>query len=422
MYCLEFVTRISMDISLERGDLLQLDAITNRGTLKLLPVGKKGKQKLVVGDDSGQVHCYEFKKGEPQLVFSSKIFEDAVTAVSVGGGTVKKDNMFVASGQKIVGLTKKGKDFFKLTSSLTETINHIYVDDTKLWTGCEFIYNLYVNGAERDFYMCKDIINDMVVDHYTRELEYDVVFGCQDSCLRFVSGSQLLLEMPTESSVTVLCDNTGFSGVVMSLLQQQHMDSTAPLTVRPEQFGSRYIVYGMENGTISMEHIQYNNPKTSPGIVPVLTNMCCWKVADWNRKRISAVTAISVCDINRDNVGEIVVGRDDGRIEVYLQTNCMNHSNGNVKKFSPPQMIFSREINESIRSIDCGLVNSTEFYEIIIAAYSGKIISFTTEAVNERAQDDKHGRSVQTVNDENRIKFLKAEIDQLKNKVSYLGQ
>lgn len=32
-----------MEINLERGDLLKLDAISNRGTLKLLPVGKKGK-------------------------------------------------------------------------------------------------------------------------------------------------------------------------------------------------------------------------------------------------------------------------------------------------------------------------------------------------------------------------------------------
>ena len=98
-----------MEINLERGDLLKLDAISNRGTLKLLPLGKKGKvsmrkisiiavlyisillqflltlycllfiiryvlflysyiqQKLLVCDDSGNLSCYEFKKGEPQV-------------------------------------------------------------------------------------------------------------------------------------------------------------------------------------------------------------------------------------------------------------------------------------------------------------------------------------------------------------------
>ena len=35
----------------------------------------------------------------------------------------------------------------------------------------------------------------------------------------------------------------------------------------------------------------------------------------------------------------------------------------------------------------------------------------------QRAQDDSYGRSIQTVNNENRIKFLRKEIDTLKVKV-----
>lgn len=54
-----------MELFFERADLLQLDAISNRNTVHLLPIGKKRKQKLVIGDDTGYVGCYEFKKGEP---------------------------------------------------------------------------------------------------------------------------------------------------------------------------------------------------------------------------------------------------------------------------------------------------------------------------------------------------------------------
>ncbi len=63
-------------------------------------------------------------------------------------------------------------------------------------------------------------------------------------------------------------------------------------------------------------------------------------------------------------------------------------------------------VGESIRSLECGVVNTPEFDEvtmsisfqlhslilsffdpkIIVAAYSGKIISFTTEPVHFRAQ------------------------------------
>lgn len=53
----------------------------------------------------------------------------------------------------------------------------------------------------------------------------------------------------------------------------------------------------------------------------------------------------------------------------------------------------------------------------MLAGYSGRIISFSTEPLNRRAQDDTHGRTVQMVNDENRIKHLRKEIDEMKKKV-----
>ena len=99
----------SAAFQLERGDMLQLDPISSKGTLKLLPIGKKNKQKLVVGDDSGLVSCFEFRKGEPQVVFQTKAFDGPITCVSIGGVAPKKDKIFVSHGQRIVGLTKKGK-------------------------------------------------------------------------------------------------------------------------------------------------------------------------------------------------------------------------------------------------------------------------------------------------------------------------
>jgi hypothetical protein len=63
------------------------------------------------------------------------------------------------------------------------------------------------------------------------------------------------------------------------------------------------------------------------------------------------------------------------------------------------------------------MVNSSEYNEVIVASYSGKILSFTAEPVLQRAQDDNYGRSVQTVNNENRIKHLRKELDDLKKQV-----
>jgi hypothetical protein len=72
---------------------------------------------------------------------------------------------------------------------------------------------------------------------------------------------------------------------------------------------------------------------------------------------------------------------------------------------------------ETIRSLECGMVNNPQYSEIIVTSYSGKIISFTTEPVLQRATDDSYGRSIQTVSNENQLKYLRKEVDELKKKV-----
>ena len=63
------------------------------------------------------------------------------------------------------------------------------------------------------------------------------------------------------------------------------------------------------------------------------------------------------------------------------------------------------------------MVNNPQFNEVIATSYSGKVLSFTTEPVLQRATDDSYGRSVQTVNNENRLKYLHKEVEDLKKKV-----
>ena len=51
------------------------------------------QQKLLIGDDSGQISCYEFKRGEPQIVFQAKPFEGAITCLELGGNPAKRDKV-----------------------------------------------------------------------------------------------------------------------------------------------------------------------------------------------------------------------------------------------------------------------------------------------------------------------------------------
>ena len=117
---------------------------------------------------------------------------------------LKTIQIFVAHSQRIIGLTKKGKEFFKLTSSLTESIRNIAVEETRIWTGCEYIYNLYDNGQDVALYMCRDLINALAVEHISRDTDYDVILACQDNCLRIVQGSSLIAEIPTMAPTTAI--------------------------------------------------------------------------------------------------------------------------------------------------------------------------------------------------------------------------
>lgn len=347
-----------------------------------------------------------------------KAFDTGVASVSVGGVSVQQDKIFVASGQRVMGITKKGKEFFRLTSSLTEAINHIIVEDNKLWTGCEFIYNMISNGTDKEFFMCQDIINSMIVKHVTSDNEYDVVFGCQDNCIRFIQGSTLTLEIPTVAPVTAMAVNIGFGNALLgaqsgSISLANFMNYKA----KPDAFGHGYYVYGMENGAFGMVEVSFNSPVANV-VKPLLSYNVCWVLDDWCKKRVSSITAIDVHELVKTGFHQIIIGRDDGRIEVYEQISLTSGLNNTYSdKIAPPQLVFSSEINESIRSIECGFVNSSTFPEIIVAGYSGRIISFTTEPTKERAQDDKHGRSLQTINDEHRISHLQSEIASLKTKL-----
>lgn len=61
------------------------------------------------------------------------------------------------------------------------------------------------------------------------------------------------------------------------------------------------------------------------------------------------------------------------------------------------------------------------YNEILMSCYSGRIVSFTTEPLHDKASDDAHGRSLGTIQNENKIKLLKKEIQDLAVKVRRPG-
>ena len=137
-----------MELTLERSDLCQVGTISHLNTLALTEDKKSGRLRIVVGDDNGDVQAFEVKRGDAKSIFKTSAGKGGVQAVCTGGGKVK-DRVFCAVGQVVVGLGRKGKQFFSLQSSLVEPIRFLSVDEALLFTGGEYAHSRYRDGAEK---------------------------------------------------------------------------------------------------------------------------------------------------------------------------------------------------------------------------------------------------------------------------------
>lgn len=188
--------------------------------------------------------------------------------------------------------------------------------------------------------MCHDQIHSMAMEYVVRQTDFDALLGCQDNTIRVVSGSNLAFELPTSGPVMALCSTHGEESRI--------------------QRASTSIIYGTNNGNVT--NLQIVGREGTVG----------WTLQDPNK---SSITAVKTFDINQNGSLEVVISRDDGRIDVYA-----NDINTKL-----PTHAFGRDIGESIRAIDIGRVNTAEYNEIIVAAYSGKILTFTSEPTQQRA-------------------------------------
>lgn len=141
----------------------------------------------------------------------------------------------------------------------------------------------------------------------TRDSDFDTVLGCQDSCIRIIHGSNLFLEIPTSSSVTALA---------FMEIESDVRSMKAPTA----------LVYGLSTGALCLVQVCSNGEFTH-----------IWTVEDaQQQQQRSSITSICVYDIDKDKAMEIVVGRDDGRVEVYKQQP--------ESLFAVPYMVFNKDI------------------------------------------------------------------------------
>lgn len=62
------------------------------------------------------------------------------------------------SRMQVRGITKKGKEFFRFLSGLTDAITHLDVAEAHIWASCQQVHNHFVDGQDRGLFMAPDAI------------------------------------------------------------------------------------------------------------------------------------------------------------------------------------------------------------------------------------------------------------------------
>ena len=109
-----------MDLNYSRLDFAQIGPTCPR-TARVLPLGKHKAQKYVVGDQDGVVSCLYYKKGECLTSWKTEGLGTEIRSLVLSGTAGdENDRVFYTSGSIVRGLNKKGKEFLKFDTNITE--------------------------------------------------------------------------------------------------------------------------------------------------------------------------------------------------------------------------------------------------------------------------------------------------------------
>ena len=341
--------------------------------MEVLPLSKgKRQNKIVLGDADGVVQALGMRKGEEtrSSVFKTGRGPDPITCLTLGAAKGQEDKIFVASGTTVRGVNKKGKEFFKFSSNLTEPIRHVHVDHTNIWATGEYVSNHYVDCVDSHFFASNDKIAHAALAPVVLEGEKNPILACRDRFVRVVQGSELYYEVAVAGAASVVhvCEKNDarrraarvdVSEATDDRARLSRMDRTSATRSVPdaERASRREVLFGTEQGSagqLFLDGERVTRGWTLDGAGSGRTRA--------GRGGISAVHA--ECDLTGDGLNDVVIGRDDGSIEIY-----------GVDELGSPTLVGEINVGEAVQTLRSGRV-ATPFPEILAHTYSGKVVSF----------------------------------------------
>ena len=362
-----------MELTLTRQELLQVSS-TCRKTMRLLPLGKKKQQKVVVGDETGTVQCFGMKKdGVVETIFKTPTGEREVGRIEVAGAGGKSDasgeepvKIFYASGGTVRGLLRKGKEFLRFNTNLTEPIRSMYVQDDHIFTGGEYIFNHFYQLKDTAFFMSNDRINDLTAEFVTGGSRAEAVLACQDRMIRVLTGSDLLYEVSIDGPAVTI--ERYHNPVPSAGAPSQGFGPSSPGAAHVQNDGRfKELLYGTENGLIGQLLLDASMMRRGWVVDPALEgrrgkvrvspnpnpnpNPNSNPNPNPNPNQAGGVQCMCSADLTKDGMKDIMVGRDDGTVEVW------GFDGGGGR----PKLIFERSLQESVTSIESGLVTNGNY-------------------------------------------------------------
>ncbi|XP_037790498.1 Bardet-Biedl syndrome 7 protein homolog [Penaeus monodon] len=364
-----------MELNLTRVDYLQV-GLTSTKCLRVLPsTSPKSQQKVVVGDHDGVIQLFNMKRGEVQYSFQSGVSK-SITRVELGGalGTVQ-DKIFLSSGNEVRGYTKKGKQFLGFDTNLTEEIKSMHISGSDLLVCGDYVYNHYHDCQDSNYYLAADKINDVVTLPAEKMKSLIPVLACEDRLLRVMRDSEVLysVELPSPPSSLQLFYNDGGEN-------------------------GDQLLYGTTDGKIGLVQLGRGSAahrwvlENSSGSVGT---------------RQGGITCMDHHDITGDGVRDLLVGRDDGTIEVFA------YEDGDE---SEPTLRFSTACSESITGIQGAVVGNAGYDEILASTYTGWVFGVTSEPMD-RHMTSESGVVHISQESKQKIQKLRLEIDELQQRV-----
>ncbi|XP_049268144.1 Bardet-Biedl syndrome 7 protein homolog [Rhipicephalus sanguineus] len=355
-----------MDLEFNRCDYIQVEG-TSRGAVKIQPRSSEGCQKVVVGSQSGVVHAFGVSRGRIETVFKT-LPGKGVSCIQLGGpvGSIQ-DKIFVAAGNEITGYTRKGKQFLKFDTNLTDTIRCMSVCGNDLAVCGEYVYSHYFECQDKNYYLSSGRINDMIMLPVDKLRALVPVLACQDRLLRVLKDSQCQMEIEVSGPATALCLHQGDGGAT-----------------------GKDVVYGTSDGKIGLLSID-KSPQA-----PV------WEIENLNGG--GSITCLGSYDITGDGALDLLVGRNDGQVEIY-----------SFSDLGEPMLRFTYNCGESVTSVQGGAIGNAHYEEVLVTTYSGWIFGLSAEHSEKRLDPNYLLISPESAQ---KIFKLKAEVEQLEQKVA----